>query len=345
MNIQQAIALLVDGYDLQQGQMQAVMRAIMSGEATEAQIAGFLIALRMKGETVTEIAAAAAVMRDFATPVSVADTNLVDIVGTGGDGSQSFNISTTAAFVIAAAGGRIAKHNNRAVSSRSGSADVLQQAGVNIDLPPEGIARCIVELGIGFIFAPKHHPAMRHAAGPRAELAIRTIFNVLGPLTNPARVKRQLVGVYSEELVRPLAEVLQQLGSCHAMVVCAADGMDEISVCATTRVAELKDDTISEYALDPARFGFGLTDRKIIRQALIVDGAEHSHSVMQAVLNNDPGPCRDIVVLNAAAAIYLAGLCDDLNAGVVLADEVLASGAAKARLQQLVTLSNTLALE
>lgn len=338
MNIQQAINLLAEGHDLEHEQMQSVMRAIMSGETTEAQIAGFLIALRMKGETVTETAAAAAVMRDFATRVTVDDTHLVDIVGTGGDGSHTFNISTTATFVIAAAGGRVAKHNNRSVSSSSGSADVLEQAGVKMGLQAENVARCIEEIGVGFMFAPAHHPAMRYAVGPRKELATRTIFNLLGPLTNPAWVKRQLVGVYSEQLIRPVAEVLQQLGSLHIMVVRSVDGMDEISISAATKVAELKNNEIKEYEISPEQFGLTLADK----QTLVVDSAEQSYSIMQAVLDNESGPCRDVVVLNAGAAIYIAGLCDDLQTGIQLASETLATGAAKAKLQELVTLSNTL---
>ncbi|MGI9229137.1 MAG: anthranilate phosphoribosyltransferase [Gammaproteobacteria bacterium] len=338
MNIQQAIAQVVEREDLNEAQMQTVMRDIMSGSATEAQIAGFLIALRMKGETVAEIAAAATVMRDFAEQVDIEHEHLVDIVGTGGDGSHTFNISTTAAFVIAAAGGQVAKHNNRSVSSRSGSADVLELAGVKMGLQPNNVAHCIRETGVGFMFAPAHHPAMRHAITPRRELATRSIFNLLGPLTNPARVRRQLVGVYDRQLTRPIAEVLQRLGSVHALVVCSDDGMDEISISANTQVAELRDDSIDEYQIKPAQFGLQAADKG----ALVVESAEQSYAVMQSVLNNEPGPCRDAVVLNAGAAIYVAGIATDIKAGVALAEAALADGGAGDRLQRLVELSNTL---
>ena len=318
--------------------MRAVMRDIMSGDASAAQIAGFLIGLRTKGESVAEIAAAAAVMRDFAVPVDIAHSNLVDIVGTGGDGSSTFNISTTAAFVVAAAGGRVAKHNNRSVSSRCGSADVLEQAGVKIGLRADSVVRCIKEIGIGFMFAPAYHPAMRHAAAPRRELAIRTVFNLLGPLTNPARVKRQLLGVYDRAWVRPVAEVLQRLGSIHALVVWAGDGLDELSIAANSEVAELKDSAITEYTIDPGRFGL----RHPRGDALVVENAAQSCAVMQSVLDNAPGPCRDAVLLNAGAALYVAGVSADIESGIAAAATALASGEAKSRLRRLAALSQTL---
>ena len=265
--------------------MRAVMQDMMSGKMTEAQIGGFLVALRMKGETIEEISAAAAVMREFAVRVHVDGPHLVDIVGTGGDGAHTFNISTTASFVIAAAGGKVAKHNNRSISSRSGSADVLEQAGVKLGLKPDHVAQCINRVGIGFMFAPAHHPATRYAAGPRRELAARSVFNLLGPMTNPAYVKRQLIGVYPAELLDVFARAMQRLGSEHCMVVRSQDGLDEISNSATTDVAELKDGRISRYQITPQQFGF----TPGILSELIVDSAGQSRAIMLAVLGNEPG--------------------------------------------------------
>ncbi|MDX1335539.1 MAG: anthranilate phosphoribosyltransferase, partial [Gammaproteobacteria bacterium] len=256
MDMQKAIQTVIDGMDLSMGEMTTVMRLIMTGEATPAQIGGFLIGLRMKGETVEEVAAAASVMRDLATPVDVDDrAHLVDIVGTGGDGASTFNVSTASTFVLAAAGGRVAKHGNRSVSSSSGSADVLEAAGVNLDASPEQVSACISEVGVGFMFAPKHHSAMKHAIGPRKEMGVRTIFNVLGPLTNPAGAPNQVLGVYSDHWLEPLAQVLKQLGSNHVMVVHAEDGLDEISVGAATNVAELKNGEVTTYQVSPEDFG------------------------------------------------------------------------------------------
>jgi len=337
MNIQQAIQRVLDKQDLTIDEMNQVMRIIMTGEATPAQIGGFLIGLRMKGETVDEIAAAATVMRELASGVKVSGDNIVDIVGTGGDGSNTFNISTACTFVVAAAGGTVAKHGNRSVSSKSGSADLLEAAGVNLNLTPEQVAECIEKVGVGFMFAPLHHSAMKYAIGPRKEMAVRTIFNILGPLTNPAGAPNQLLGVFSDDLVEPLAEVLNKLGSNHVLVVHSKDGMDEISIGANTRVSELKNGKIETYTITPEQFGFVSTDISI----LAVNSAEESLAVINNVLDNIAGAARDIVVLNSGAAIYAANLVDSLEEGIKKADEVIASGAAKQKLEALVSLSNS----
>ncbi len=335
MDIQTAIRTVCERRDLSQEQMRAVMRVIMTGEATPAQIGGFLIGLRMKGETVDEITAAAEVMRELATHVGVSGPHVVDTCGTGGDGVSTFNISTASAFVVAAAGGKVAKHGNRSVSSRSGSADVLEAAGVNLELSPEQVAQCIDEVGVGFMFAPKHHSAMKHAIGPRREMGVRTIFNLLGPLTNPAGAAHQVVGVFSDDWVEPLAQVLRKLGSGHVLVVHAEDGMDEISIGSPTRVAELKDDQIRTYTVNPE--DFGLQKGKVA--GLAVNSAKESLAIIESVLNNQAGPARDIVALNSGAAIYAADLSDSLEAGVRQAHECIASGAAREKLQALVGLS------
>jgi anthranilate phosphoribosyltransferase len=332
MDIQAAIAAVIDKRDLTQEEMESVMRTIMTGEATQSQIGGFLVGLRMKGETVDEITAAAKVMRELAAHVNVSDPHLLDTCGTGGDGAKTFNVSTAVAFVAAAAGAKVAKHGNRSVSSKSGSADVLEAAGVNLDLSPEQIAQCIEQVGVGFMFAPKHHGAMKHAIGPRKEMGVRTIFNVLGPLTNPAGAPNQLLGVFSHQWVAPLAEVLGQLGSRHVMVVHAEDGMDEISIGAPTRVAELKDGKVRTYNITPAEFGIDQGDVSV----LAVDDAAQSLAMIQGVLNNDAGPARDIVLLNAGAAIYTAGLAENMADGIELAKEKLANGDAAKKLGALV---------
>jgi anthranilate phosphoribosyltransferase len=337
MEMQAAIKAVTERCDLSRDEMQQVMRTIMTGEATPAQIGGFLIGLRMKGETVDEIAAAAAVMRELATGVKISGDHVVDIVGTGGDGSNTFNISTASTFVVAAAGGRVAKHGNRAVSSRSGAADLLEAAGVNLGISPEQVAQCVEQVGVGFIFAPMHHSAMKHAIGPRKEMGVRTIFNVLGPLTNPAGVANQLLGVYSKALVEPLAEVLNRLGSHHVLVVHSEDGMDEISIGAPTFVAELKDGKVDSYTIQPEDFGMSRTPIT----ALAVDGAAASLAVVKGVLSGESGPASDIVALNSGAAIYAAGLADSLAAGIKKAQQVIASGAAAAKLDELVKLSNS----
>ena len=337
MDMQSAIRAVTEKADLSAEQMTAVMRLIMTGEATPAQIGGFLIGLRMKGETVEEIAAAAAVMRELATPVNIGGDrdHLVDTCGTGGDGSATFNISTASAFVVAAAGGQVAKHGNRSVSSKSGSVDVLEVAGVSLDLNAEQVAQCVEQIGVGFMFAPKHHGAMKHTIGPRREMGVRTIFNVLGPLTNPAGAPNQVLGVFSERWLEPLAQVLGRLGSHHVLVVHSDDGMDEISIGAATQVVELKDGKVTRYSINPEQFGMS----RASVTALAVDGAAASLEVIKSVFANQPGPARDIVTLNAGAAIYVAGLADSLERGVQRASEVIASGAARAKLDALVAMS------
>jgi len=339
MDMPTAIRAVIERRDLHAEEMRAVMRLIMTGVATPAQIGGFLVGLRVKGETVEEIAAAAEVMRELATRVGVSGPHLVDTCGTGGDGASTFNISTAAAFVVAAAGGKVAKHGNRSVSSKSGSADVLEAAGVNLDLGPEQVAQCVNEVGVGFMFAPKHHAAMKHAIGPRREMGVRTIFNLLGPLTNPAGAPNQVLGVFAEHWVEPLAEVLQRLGSEHVLVVHAEDGMDEISIGAPTRVAELKDGRVRVFTVQPEEFGLPRADVR----ALAVATAADSLKMIERVFANEAGAARDIVALNGGAAIYVAGLAADLGAGVQRALEVIASGAAREKLAALVALSHRLA--
>lgn len=339
MNIQTALGEILQGKDLTMTGMRAVMRDLMSGKMTDAQIGGFLMALRMKGEALDEIVAAAEVMREFAAGVRLEDAHLVDIVGTGGDGAHTFNVSTTASFVLAAAGAKVAKHNNRAVSSRSGSADVLERAGVRLDLAPANVVECVNRVGVGFMFAPNHHPATRHAAGPRKELAVRSIFNLLGPLTNPASVQRQLVGVYQPELLSVFARVLQRLGSAHSIIVCSEDGLDEISHAAPTRMVELKDGQLSQRRITPQQFGIKPGNHA----DLIVEDAATSLTMMLAALDNHPGAALDIVLLNAGAAIYVAGLAPEIEAGIALARQAIASGAARQKLQELVTLTRQLA--
>lgn len=337
MNIQTAIQLLVDKQDLSANDMQSVMQAIMTGQATPAQIGGFLVALRMKGETVDEIAAAAKVMRELSTKVEVDTTHLVDTCGTGGDTSGTFNVSTASAFVIAAAGGRVAKHGNRSVSSKSGSADVLEAAGVNLDVTPEQVAECIDGLGVGFLFAQKHHGAMKHAIGPRKEMKIRTVFNLLGPLTNPANAPYQVLGVFSKDWVKPLAEVLNTLGSKHVMVVHAEDGLDEISIASPTYVAELKDGSINEYTINPEDFGIQYSSLDDIR----VETSEQSLQMIHEALSGTKGAARSIVALNAGAAIYVSGLANSLQTGIDKALEILDSGSAKQKLIDLVNKTNS----
>jgi len=332
MDLPAAIRRVTEGRDLTGEEMTAVMRSIMTGEATPAQIGGFLIGLRMKGETVDEIAAAARVMRELAQRVAVHGPHLVDTCGTGGDAANTFNISTASALVAAAAGARVAKHGNRSVSSRSGSADLLEAAGVRLDLDPRQVARCIEQVGVGFMFAPLHHGAMKHAIGPRREMGVRTVFNLLGPLTNPAGAPNQVIGVFDAAWLEPLAQVLRQLGSEHVLVVHAEDGMDEISIGAPTRVAELRHGDIETYTLIPEQFGLARGDVA----ALAVDGAEQSLAMVRQVLDNQPGPWTDIVVLNAGAAIYAAGVADSLQAGVMRAREAIASGRAREKLAELV---------
>ena len=336
MDIQSAIRAVVERRDLDGAQMTAVMHGVMSGGCTPAQVGGFLVGLRMKGETVEEIAAAATVMRRLATTVEVGKTHLIDTCGTGGDASGTFNISTASALVAAGAGARVAKHGNRSVSGRSGSADVLEAAGVRLDLPPERIARCIDEAGVGFLFAPTHHGAMKHAVGPRREMAVRTIFNVLGPLTNPAGALRQVVGVFARELVEPLARVLGALGSEHVMVVHSEDGLDELSLAAPTHVAELRGGAVRCYTLDAGTLGFA----PAAVESITVDSARASLEAIRSVLAGEPGPAADVTVLNAAAAIYVSGIAPSLEDGVGRARKSIASGRAAGVLDRLVALSD-----
>lgn len=336
MDLPQAIARVVDHGDLSETEMTEVMRQIMTGLATPAQIGGFLVGLRMKGETVDEITAAAQVMRELATHVQVAGPHLVDTCGTGGDGASTFNISTASAIVAAAAGARVAKHGNRSVSSSSGSADVLEAAGVRLDLEPPQVAACIEKVGVGFLFAPQHHSAMKHAIGPRREMRIRTLFNLLGPLTNPAGAPNQVLGVFSPHWVEPLARVLKRLGSEHVLVVHAEDGLDEISIAGSTRVAELKHGNLSMYTLSPADFGMQTADLSTIA----VSDAAASLAMINAVFDGAPGPACDIVALNAGAAIYVSGLTVSLAEGVVMAREMIRSGKARQTFAALVKESN-----
>ncbi|WP_305856589.1 anthranilate phosphoribosyltransferase [Balneatrix alpica] len=331
MNMQQAIRHVMQRHDFSTEQMQEVVELIMTGEATLAQIGGFLIGLAMKGETVAEITGAARAMRGLATKVNLAGQHLVDTCGTGGDGAHVFNISTASAFVVAAAGGQVAKHGNRSVSSSSGSADVLEAAGVALSLSPEQVAACVEQVGVGFMFAPAHHSAMKHAIGPRREMGVRTIFNLLGPLTNPAQAPNQVLGVFSHRWVRPIAEVLQSLGAEHVLVVHASDGLDEISVASETFVAELKDGRIREYQINPEQFG-------IVRSPLnelCVETPEASLAMIKLALSGEGGSATDIVRLNAGAAIYACGLADSLQQGIDQATDVIVSGAALAKLKQL----------
>lgn len=332
MTMPEAIKAVTEKRDLTVDEMNAVMRLIMTGEATPAQVGGFLVGLRMKGETIDEIVAAASVMRELASKVDVDKNHLVDTCGTGGDSSGSFNISTASAIVVAAAGGKVAKHGNRSITSKSGSADVLETAGVNLEISAEQVAACVNEIGVGFMFAPKHHSAMKHAIGPRREMAVRTIFNILGPLTNPASAPNQVLGVFSQALVEPLANVLKKLGSKHVLVVHAEDGLDEISIASKTFVSELKDGVVSSYVIQPEDFSMPRATLESIRAA----DAKDSLSIINQAFDNMEGAAKDIICLNAGAAIYAAGLTEDLKAGVLKAAKVIADGSAKDKLQVLI---------
>ncbi len=336
MDMQSAIKAVTEKQDLSRDEMTQIMNLIMTGQATDSQIGGFLIGLRMKGETIDEVVAAASVMRELSSKVIAPDDYLVDTCGTGGDSSGSFNISTTSVFVAAAAGAHVAKHGNRSVSSKSGSADVLETAGVNLDITPQQVADCIKNVGAGFLFAIKHHGAMKHAIGPRKEMGVRTIFNVLGPLTNPASAPNQVIGVFSKDWVEPLAQVLKKLGSRHVMVVHADDGMDEISIGSATSVAELKDGEITTYRIQPEDFAMARSELANIKAK---DSAD-SLKIMKSVLDNEHGPARDIVCLNAGAAIYVSGIADSLASGIEKAKSVIADGKAKEKFTALVTYSN-----
>ena len=333
----EALTRVIEHREIFHDEMLALMRRIMSGEMSPLMIAALTIGLRVKKETIGEVAAAAQVMREFATPVVVADrTHLVDIVGTGGDSSHTFNISTASMFVAAAAGARVAKHGGRSVSSTSGSADVMEALGAYIALTPEQVGMCLAETGIGFMFAPNHHAAMKHAAPVRKELGVRTFFNILGPLTNPAGAPNQLLGVFHPDLVGILVRVLQRLGSEHVMVVHGANGMDEISLSGETQVGELLNGEVREYAIHPSDFGMPVYDARVLRVA----NRNESVQCIGRALANEDGPVRDIVLLNAGAALYCAGVSPSVVDGVRRCREAVASGAAQAKLSQFVAVSN-----
>ncbi|HHB92050.1 MAG TPA: anthranilate phosphoribosyltransferase [Thioploca sp.] len=337
MDIKTALKKVTEQRDLTMAEMSSVMRIIMTGQATAAQIGGFLIGLRMKGETVTEIVAATKIMRELVTPVTVFGKHVVDIVGTGGDGSSTFNISTTSSLVVAAAGGIVAKHGNRSISSASGSADVLEALGININLNPEQVSECVDKLGIGFMFAPLHHSAMKHAIGPRKEMEVRTIFNLLGPLTNPAAATNQLLGVFSKDWLEPIAQVLQKLGSEHVLVIHSEDGLDEISIAAPTFIAELHDDNITTYTVTPEKFGLNRASLESIK----VGSVAESVTIIQGILANKNTVAKDIILLNAGAGIYAAGLTDSFAAGIDKANEVLNNGSVKQKLADWVELTQS----
>ena len=334
---QEALQRTIEHREIFHDEMLHLMRLIMSGEMSPVMMAAFITGLRVKKETIGEITAAAQVMREFSTKVHVRDSqHLVDIVGTGGDGSHTFNISTCSMFVAAAAGAKVSKHGGRSVSSKSGSADVLEALGVNIHLPPEAISRCIDEVGLGFMFAPNHHPAMKNVAPVRKELGVRTLFNILGPLTNPANAPHILMGVFHSDLVGIQVRALQRLGAEHALVVYGKDGMDEISLGAATVVGELKDGEIREYEIHPEDFGLTMASNRVLR----VDTPEQSMQMLQEVLAGKAGPAADIVALNAGAALYAANVATSLQAGLALAQEALASGAAQHKLDELIRVTS-----
>jgi anthranilate phosphoribosyltransferase len=330
---QEALQRVIEHREIFHDEMLHIMRLIMGGEMSPVLMAAFISALRVKKETIGEITAAAQVMREFSTKVQVADTkHMVDIVGTGGDGSHTFNISTCSMFVVAAAGAKVSKHGGRSVSSKSGSADVLESLGVQINLPPDQIAACLKEVGIGFMFAPNHHPAMKNVAPVRKELGVRTLFNILGPLTNPAGAPNILMGVFHPDLVGIQVRALERLGAEHALVVYGQDGLDEVSLGAATLVGELKNGKITEYNIHPEDFGFAMSSNRALR----VETPEQSRDMLQGVLDNQEGPARDIVVFNSAVALYAANVVKSIEAGLAPARAAIADGAAKAKLQQLI---------
>jgi len=342
MSLKDALAVLAEGRDLDGPAMAGVMRTVMTGGATDAQIGALLLGLRAKGETIEEIAAAARVMRELATPVTVpGNPDLVDLVGTGGDGANLFNVSTAATFVAAAGGARVAKHGNRSVSSTSGSSDVLETLGAPLALTPEQIARAIAEVGVGFMFAPAHHSAMRHAIGPRRELGLRTLFNVLGPLTNPAGVRRQVLGVFDGALCEPLAKALGELGSEHALVVHGEDGLDEISLAAPTQVAELRDGAVHRYTVTPEQLGI---ERRPV-DGLTVDSADASARLIRAALAGDNDDAAALIALNAGATLHVAGVAGSLADGVRLAEDLIATGQAAERLKAFIDFTRLMAEE
>jgi anthranilate phosphoribosyltransferase len=330
--IKEAIAKVVEGNDLTQKEMEGVMEEIMTGNATPAQIGSFITALRIKGETVDEITGAATVMRAKAVKVSFEGDTLLDTCGTGGDGTHTFNVSTATAFVAAGGGVKVAKHGNRAVSSLCGSADVLKNLGVSLDISHEDVERCIEEVGIGFLFAPLFHGAMKYAAGPRQELGLRTIFNMLGPLTNPAGATVQVLGIYAQELTEKIAHVLGNLGTREAFVVCGEGTYDEISICSSTRVSHLKDGNVKTYEMTPDQYGFKRANREEIKGG----DAQENAGIIRGLLDGEKGPKRNMVVLNAAAAFVVAGLDEDLKKGIERAEDCIDSGRAKEKLEALV---------
>jgi anthranilate phosphoribosyltransferase len=340
MTPSQTLQLLIDGKALPEAEMVQIMRAIMGGELPGPMVAALLVALRSKKETPTEIAAAATVMRDFATAVNVKDkTHLVDVVGTGGDGAHTFNISTASMFVASAAGAKIAKHGNRSVSSKSGSADVLEALGVKLNLSAAAVSQCIEQLGIGFMFAPNHHPAMKNVVPVRKDLGVRTIFNILGPLTNPAKAPNILMGVFHPELVATQAKVLQLIGAEHALVVHGNDGLDEITLSGSTMVAELRNGQISQYEIKPSDFGIANASMENLKVA----DAQESKAIILNIMNNQSGPARDVVCLNAGATLYAANVCKSIAEGVQLASSTITSGKAKQKLEAFVALTQSLA--
>ena len=340
MELQQAIGQVVSGQSLSEAEMESVMHTIMSGGATDAQIAGLLVALRMKGESIDEVTGAARAMRSLAAAVTlgISPASLVDVVGTGGDDYNTFNISTCSALVASAAGVTIAKHGNRSITSACGAADVLERMGVKLDLSPEQVAKCVETLSIGFMFAQKHHGAMRHAIGPRRELGIRTMMNLLGPMTNPASAERIVMGVYSPDVLHLSAEVLSRLGAQHCWVVHSEEGLDELSVSSATRVVEYKNGATQELVITPESVGL---DRHPI-ESLLVNSVDESEAMLRSVLNNESGAAQDVVALNAGAVIYVAGLASDLQEGVAMAQDAIGSGLAKEKLASLVQLTDAL---
>ena len=337
MDMQEALKIVTNGQDLSADQMLDIMRQIMTGQLTQSQIGGFLVGLRMKGESIEEITAAATVMRELVSGVIVDEPHLIDVVGTGGDNVSSFNVSTAAAFVAVAAGAHVAKHGNRAASGKCGSADLLEKAGANINLSSEQIADCIRQTGFGFMLAPAHHAAMKHAINVRKELGVRTVFNVLGPLTNPAHVKREMIGVFSPELVETLARVLGNLGSEHVIVVHSEDGMDEISISALTKVAEYRFGEFRTYMIDPNDFGVSLGNLS----ELSIQNPDESLAIIKSVFRGEKSSAAEIVALNAGAAIYIAGLTDDLHSGIQLAFNLLRHGAPAAKFDNYVKYTNS----
>ena len=336
---QEALLRTIEHREIFHDEMLHVVRQIMGGEMSPVMMAALITGLRVKKETIGEITAAAQVMREFSTKVHVADkTHLLDIVGTGGDGSHTFNISTCSMFVAAAAGAKVSKHGGRSVSSKSGSADVMESLGININLSPEAIAQCIEQVGVGFMFAPNHHTAMKHVAPIRKELGVRTIFNILGPLTNPASAPNILMGVFHPDLVGIQVRALQRLGAEHALVVYGKDGMDEVSLGAATLVGELKNGEITEYEIHPEDFGMVMSSNRALR----VETPEQSKAMILGVLDNQPGAAKDIVILNAGAALYAANVAESMKAGMALARTAIESGAARRKLDALVALSQQL---